>query len=401
MKRGIATFGLDWGKCPRWLFEKMVRLSSYLIEAICLEFGPEEFLKRISDPVWFQSFGNVLAFDWNSSGLTTTLTAALKEAIKDKEKEYGLFICGGKGKTSRKTPEEILNWAQKIGLEEKQAKNLIYNSKMTAKVDNSLVQDGYQIYHHSFIFYVNSPKHNPELKSWAVIQQGMNLENSSARRYHWYSEKISNLIVEPHSGIIAQIPVQKPVLNLTAKESENNRTISFQIINQQPLSAILNDFKKIEKYRNSLSQMLKLNYQNQKENFEFVDLQLKRGEFYYHEVLEEDFSKNKYLLKILGKLKTNPPRNYEEFLATEGVGPKTVRALSLISEIIYNAPASFKDPARYSFAHGGKDGTPYPVDKKTYNESIYILEKIIQKSKASISEKNKMLQKIKKGFDGE
>lgn len=398
MKRGIATFGLDWGKCPRWLFEKMVRLSSYLIEAICLEFGPEEFIKRISDPVWFQSFGNVLAFDWNSSGLTTTLTAALKEAIKNKEKHYGLFICGGKGKTSRKTPDEILDWSEKIGLHENQAQKLIYNSKITAKVDSSLIQDGYQIYHHSFIFHVENISHTPKVKNWAVIQQGMNIENSSARRYHWYSEKISNIIVEPHTGIVSQSLSQKPVLNLTAIESEKNRDTSIEILNQ-PLGTILNDFKKIEAYRNSLSKMIKLIYQNSQENFEFVDLQLKRGEFYYHRVLNEDFSQNKYLLKIISKLKENSPQNYEEFLATEGVGPKIVRALSLISEIIYNAPASFKDPARYSFAHGGKDGTPYPVDKKTYEESIYILERIIQKSKTPLLEKNKMLQKIKRGIN--
>lgn len=394
MRRGIATFELDWGKCPPWLFEKMVRLSRSLIEVIIKEFSPEEFIKRISDPVWFQSFGNLLAFDWNSSGLTTTLTGALKQAIKEREKEYKIFICGGKGKTSRKTPEEILNWGEKIGFEEKQIKKLIYTSKMSAKVDSALVQDNYQIYHHCFIFSAEDISHHPKIKSWAVIQQGMNLENQTARRYHWFSEKTQNLIVEPHTAIISENVIKKPVLNMTANKSEENRKTSVALMNSSP-KRIFSDIKILDKYSYDLVKMTKVI----KKEKEFTNLNLKRGEFKYHQVLKENFSKSKYLLKILSKLLEEKPQNYENLLATEGVGPKTIRALSLVSEIIYNAPLSWKDPARYSFAHGGKDGTPYPVDKKTYNQTINFLETIVRKSKISPYEKDKILYnkiKIKK-----
>src|SRR3989344_4789391 len=207
ISKGIATFGLDYGKCPKWLFDRMVLLSKRMIYAIVAEEGPDEFVKRISDPVWFQSLGTVLAFDWNASGLTTILTAALKEAIRGSEKDLGIFICGGKGKTSLKTPEQILNWAEKIALPEKSANVLVYNSKMAAKVDSSLVQDGFQIYHHSFFFTKNG--------AWTVVQQGMNIREQSARRYHWHSKSVRDLIREPHSGITSNIKLDS-ALNLTA-----------------------------------------------------------------------------------------------------------------------------------------------------------------------------------------
>ncbi len=198
MHRGIATFTLDYGKCPPWLFERMVKLGREMTRVLIEEYGPDEFIKRISDPVWFQSLGTVLAFDWNASGLTTILTAALKEAIRGQERQFGVFIAGGKGKTSRKTPDEIMDWGQKLNFPSYMANNLVYNSRMSAKVDSSLVQDGFQIYHHSFFFSKNG--------AWTVVQQGMNTQKGTARRYHWYSESVEDLVVEPHSGIATQVP---------------------------------------------------------------------------------------------------------------------------------------------------------------------------------------------------
>ena len=218
--RGVATFTLDSGKCPRWLFERMVKLGRQMTFLIIQDCGPNEFIRRISDPVWFQSLGTVLAFDWNASGLTTILTAALKEAIRGHEKELGIFICGGKGKTSRKTPDEIKDWGERLSLPEEKVSNLVYNSRMSAKVDSALVQDGFQIYHHSFFFSQGG--------SWAVVQQGMNTQNQTARRYHWHSEKISDLVCEPHSGIISQ--VRLPVLDLSARDSQETRKISTELI---------------------------------------------------------------------------------------------------------------------------------------------------------------------------
>src|SRR3989344_3719276 len=208
IRRGIATFTLDTGQCPPWLFERMVRLGRAMTEVLIDEYGPDEYIKRIADPVWFQSLGTVLAFDWNASGLTTILTAALKEAIRGQERDLGIFIAGGKGKTSRKTPDEINLWGTKLGLAVSSVRNLVYNSKMSAKVDSSLVQDGFAIYHHAFFFTKGG--------AWTVVQQGMNAQDVTARRYHWHSASINDLVCEPHSGIATQVR-QNSVLNLTSK----------------------------------------------------------------------------------------------------------------------------------------------------------------------------------------
>lgn len=380
MQRGIATFTLDWGTCPKWLFDRMVKLGREMTRVLIEEYGADEFIKRISDPVWFQSLGTVLAFDWNASGLTTILTAALKEAIRDQEKHFGIFIAGGKGKTSRKTPDEIMEWGQKLSLPIQMTNNLIYNSRMSAKVDSSLVQDGYQIYHHSFFFSKNG--------AWTVVQQGMNTQNQTARRYHWYSQKLDDLIVEPHSGIATQVP-QSQTLDLTSKKSDKTRKISTQLVTDG-FQTLLKDIELLRKHYSKYSKMMKL-----KVNGEGVTLlKLSHQEFKHHPVEGEDFWDSPYLKKILAKLADQKPQNYEKLLATQGVGPKTIRALSLVAEIIYGAAPSYEDPARYSFAHGGKDGTPYPIDRPTYDQTIDTLRKVIIKSKISPLEKSKALRTL-------
>ena len=367
INKGIATFGLDYGRCPRWLFERMVRLSKIIIYAIVDEQGPDEFIKRISDPVWFQSLGTVLAFDWNSSGLTTTLTAALKEAIRGSEKELGLFICGGKGKTSLHTPNEIINWAEKIGMPESSANLLIYNSKMTAKVDNCLIQDGFTLYHHTFFFSQNG--------TWGVVQQGMNIQLQSARRYHWSSSRIEDLIQEPHAGIFSNI-YMKEVLNMTARESKKNRETSIELISHG-FNSLIKDIKLLEKYYTPFSKTVRL----EKKNQQLTLLHLENREFYWHPVVREIFLKSKYLERILKLLCDQKIRSYEELLATPGVGPKTIRALALVGEVIYGARPSYQDPARYSFAHGGKDATPFHVNLQVYDQTISFLRSLINKKK--------------------
>lgn len=364
INKGIATFTLDYGKCPKWLFDRMVLLSRQMIYAIIAEEGPDEFVKRISDPVWFQSLGTVLAFDWNASGLTTILTAALKEAIRGSEKDLGIFICGGKGKTSLKTPEQILNWSERIALPEDYANSLVYNSKMAAKVDSSLVQDGFTIYHHAFFFTKNG--------AWTVVQQGMNIQEQSARRYHWFSDNAKDLINEPHAGITSDLKI-KNVLNMTANKSKQNRGLSTEFVSQS-FNTLMKDITLLRKYSSPLSQMVKL--KNGHEQLTLLNLENK--EFYWHPAVTEDFSKSKYLEKILWKLCDQKPENYEKLLATPGVGPKTIRALALVAEVIYGAEPSYQDPARYSFAHGGKDATPYPVDCPTYDETIAKLRSFLK-----------------------
>ncbi|MFA5117653.1 MAG: DUF763 domain-containing protein [Candidatus Omnitrophota bacterium] len=377
--RGIATFTLDSGKCPRWLFERMVSLGRQMMGVIIEEYGPDEFIRRIADPVWFQSLGTVLAFDWNASGLTTILTAALKEAIRGNERTLGIFICGGKGKTSRKTPDEIKNWGNILSLQTPKVDNLVYNSKMAAKVDSALVQDGFQIYHHSFFFSRGG--------TWSVVQQGMNTGNQTARRYHWYSNKITDLVCEPHSGIISQVRV--PVLDLTAKDSQKTRAMSTELV-QGSYQGLMKDIRIIRKHTSNLSQMVSV----AGEGATTTLLNLENTEFRRHPVVAEDFSKSAYLEKILLKVCERKPENYEKLLSLEGVGPKTMRALALVSEVIYGAPASHEDPARYSFAHGGKDATPYPVDLKTYDSTIQFFARIVQKMKISYSQRSAIMKRI-------
>jgi hypothetical protein len=382
IQRGIATFTLDYGKCPKWLFDRMVKLGREMIYVIAKEEGPDAFIKRIADPVWFQSLGTVLAFDWNASGLTTILTAALKDAIRDQEKELGIFICGGKGKTSRRTPDQIYDWSNKLGLTKEKSNALIYNSKMAAKVDSSLVQDGFNIYHHAFFFTKNG--------AWTVVQQGMNTANVTARRYHWHSENVKDLVNEPHTGITTTARVKKP-LNLTAEKSGETREMSKDFVNAGYVS-LMKDIQLLRKYNTPFSQMVDLKRGEQRLKM----ANLENTEFSWHPVVLENFSKSKYLEKILWKLCDEKPDSYEKLLATEGVGPKTVRALALTAEVIYGARPSYEDPARYSFAHGGKDATPYPVDQKTYDRTINTMQNYVRKMRINTLEKDKIYRRLVK-----
>ncbi|MEK7611021.1 MAG: DUF763 domain-containing protein [Patescibacteria group bacterium] len=381
MYRGIATFGLDYGMCPKWLFERMVKLGREMTQVIIAEYGPTEYIRRLADPVWFQSLGTVLAFDWNASGLTTILTAALKEAIRGEEQDLGVFICGGKGKTSRKTPDQIAQWGAYLNMPQEASNNLVYNSKMSAKVDSSLLQDGYQLYHHAFFFTKDG--------AWTVVQQGMDTEKGMARRYHWHSASVRDLVCEPHSGIVA---AQKAhFLNLAAKNSEPTRQLSTELV-QSGYQAVMKEIKIIRKYFTPLSQTVTLKTGDE----QLTLLNLETKEFSYHPVVEEDFSRSHYLEKVLGAICEVKPKNYEQLLAVKGVGPKTVRALALVGEVIYGAKPSFEDPARYSFAHGGKDGTPYPVDRQTYDQTIMTMRDLVNKARIDWTEKRKILDRLNK-----
>lgn len=363
MRTGIATVPLDYGKCPRWLFERMQKLSRSIILAIREEFSPEEVLKRFSDPVWFQSLGCVLGFDYNSSGLTTITLGAIKSALFDIQDRLGIYVCGGK-KESRKTPEEIAAYGISRGFSF--SDNLIYASKMAAKVDSSLIQDGYQIYQHNFLFTKSG--------NWTVIQQGMNTGNQTARRYHWLSENIKDFIEEPHSGIISGATV-KP-LNLTAKESDKNRDVSLDLLKEEP-KTFLRDLELIQT----------------KKSKNLTEMVLYDKEFCWHPVAEEKFDL-KRLEKTISLAKGQGPQNFEQLVSLKGIGPKTIRALSLVAEIIYGAKPSFEDPARYSFSVGGKDGTPYFVNRETYDKTLSIINKGILQSPVSLREKTAAQQRL-------
>ncbi len=351
-RTGTAELPLHGGRAPKWLFERMVHLAGLITEAIIIEFGPEEFLRRISDPFFFQALGNVLGFDWHSSGLTTTTTGAIKEGIKGKEKELGLYIAGGKGRTSRKTPDELIRIGEITGLD---PNPLIRASRMAAKVDTSALQDGHQLYHH--VFFVTKDG------KWAVVQQGMNEKRRTARRYHWLGESVKSFVEEPHTGIVSQRR-EKLVLDLTRREARENREISVKLSTEKP--------------ENVVKELLKLR-----------ELKLPKR----HKLLLSDINP-KYIYKVLLSTYEKVPKDFEELLEIKGVGPKTIRALSLLSDLIYGAAPSFEDPAIYSFAHGGKDGHPFPVQRRIYDRSIEVIERAIRLSKMGNREKLRALRKL-------
>ena len=368
MRTGIATIPLDYGRCPPWLFERMKRLGRGIALAIIEEFGPEEFIKRLSDPVWFQSLGCVMGFDWNSSGLTAITLGALKVGLFDIQDQLGVYVCGGK-RTSRETPKEIEAYA--ISRQFSFAPKLIYASKMAAKTDSALIQDNYQIYQHSFLF--------TKTGQWTVVQQGMNTQNQTARRYHWLSSTLQQVqgkpdfIEEPHSGIASQLRA-KP-LNLTAKESDKNREVSLKQVLEEP-KTFLSNLAIVQRHPRQMTLM-----------------QLADKEFRWHKVVNEKFDL-KRLQRTIFFANDQNPKTFENLLSLKNIGPRTIRALSLVSEIIYGARPSYQDPARYSFSVGGKDGTPYPVDRATYDQTLAIMEKGIKKSPVSLSEKERAFQRL-------
>lgn len=381
MRTGIATIPLDWGKCPPWLFLRMKKLARSIFLFIANEFGSDEVLKRLSDPAWFQALGSVLGFDWNSSGLTTTTLGAIKAGIFDIQDEIGIYVCGGKGKVSKKTPEEIETYG--ISRAFSFTPFLVFASKITAKVDSSLLQDGFQIYHHSFLFTRNG--------TWTVIQQGMNIKESSARRYHWLGNLKKNFIEEPHSGIITEKKISH--LNLSAKESFQNRKIILDMT-KGSFRAIEKDLNLLSKYLTDTSFIKKISLPDDSVlPNEPQDIKL----FNFSPKINLNFD-TPYIKKTIYELVQVKPKNFTGLLYQKGVGPKTIRALSLIGELIYGAKPSYKDPARYSFAHGGKDGVPYPVDLDVYDKTIEIMEKAIKKSALSLREKDEAIKRLNRNF---
>jgi hypothetical protein len=349
MKKGEATLPLHGGKAPKWLFKRMKKLARGVGLAIVRDYGPETLLERLADPHWFQAFGCVLGFDWHSSGLTTTTCGALKEALSEEFDRIGLYICGGKGSTSRKTPDEI---TRINAFDTDHTSDLIYASRMSAKVDNTAVQDGYQLYHHNFICLEDG--------TWCVIQQGMNDDTGKARRYHWLSSSVDDFVCEPQLAVCSSSKHQR-VLNMVSKDSGPARDASADLTNNHP-DKLVNELIK----------------------FELPER---------HQISRADINPDR-LHSTFTKAYENQPDDFEDLLGTRGVGPKTVRALSLLAEIIHGEPADFEDPARYSFAHGGKDGTPYPVDRDTYDRSIQFLEEMVNRSDVEYSEKKRSLKKL-------
>jgi len=364
MKTGFADLPLHPGTTPRWLFEQMVCLSREISKVIIDEFGRDEFLMRLSNPFWFQAFACAIGFDWHSSGTTTVSCGALKEAIN--KKDMGIAFLGGKGKSSRNTLSEIQTFSEKFGISDQKSNELMKASRLSAKVDNNCIQDGFEIYHHSFVL--------SEDGKWAVIQQGMNTNNLYARRYHWFSEDLKNhekFVDEPHTGIICDITLNP--LNMVDEESRNARKCSVDLAKE----------KGTQSY-----------FTGQLALFELEGFKLPR----HHEIYLNEYKNlmnSKRIVNVINLAYESQPKDYEELISIKGVGAETIRALALLSDLVYGEKPSWRDPVKYSFAHGGKDGYPYKVSKRLLRKSIEVLKTGIENAKIGNDKKIRVFRRLK------
>jgi hypothetical protein len=384
VKRRVAQLPLHGGKAPAWLFRRMKHLAGAITMAVVDSFGPEEMLRRLADPWWFQAFGCVLGFDWHSSGLTTVTCGAMKEAGRTFGDDLGLVVAGGKGAASRKTPREIADAADRHAIAG--GERLVYASRLSAKVDSAAVQDGYQVYHHSFFLTPGG--------AWCVVQQGMSDATGLARRYHWLGETVEDFVCEPHhalTNLAAEAGPrprtrQLPLLNMVAGEAADNRAACAELAHQRP-DKLLAEVRKATEGPTLFAPA-------------------------HHAVLPADVNLPR-LRRALTCAHERCPEDFESLLGTRGVGPAAVRSLSLLAELIYRAPASRRDPAApretaceaasapdarrwadYSYAHGGKDGHPFPVDRETYDRSIHVLLDAIRKARLGRTEKADALRRL-------
>ena len=346
--RRYADLPLHYGKVPPWLAERMRKLSGAIVESIVYEYGKSEVLSRLSDPFWFQAFGAVMGMDWHSSGITTSVMGALKGAVNYRSHELGIYIAGGKGKHSRETPRELLNFSNKTGIN---GDELVRSSRLTAKVDNNAIQDGFQIYLHNFIVTSEG--------EWSVIQQGMDDSTGMARRYHWHSENVKSFTETPHNFIYGKN--QGEILNLTDKEAGTSKSGILELVAEKP-SVIIPEVQRL---------ILPA----------------------HHDVRAEDVNL-KRLGSVLALAHDKGLRDFESLLLLEGVGPRTIQSLALVSEVIHGTPSRFEDPARFSFAHGGKDGHPFPVPLKVYDKTIRVLQTAVEKAKIGNEDRNQAIKNL-------
>lgn len=375
MKRGTVNLPLHYGHAPSYLIKRMIKLSSAISTIIIEEKGSKEFFKRISDPLWFQAFGCVLGFDWHSSGLTTVVTGVFNKSINSET--HGISVSGGKGINAIKPKYEIPKLAENNHtLSTNQINNLVYASKMSAKIDNAAIQDGFSLYHHVIFFDNNG--------NWTIIQQGLNEKSKMARRYHWISDDLVDYLIEPHKGIIGneRIPL---CLNMTSKNSEENRKTCVDLIKEGSKS-IKSSINKINK-TSSLENLDKWMYEPTSHPNCKIFLKDRQA-------IENYEMPQTLNWRTMDELYDITPTNYEDLISQKGVGPSLIRALSLISEIIYDNRASWKDPVKYNYAHVGKDGLPYPIARNTYDKSIKYLSEVISGSKIEKKERISSLKRL-------
>jgi uncharacterized protein len=336
MKRsGVADLPLHGGRVPQWLAERMTQLGTAITEAVVQDYGASAFLSRLSDPFWFQALGAVMGMDWHSSGITTSVMGALKRGLTPRANELGIYICGGRGRFSRNTPQELRSIAEGRGFD---GEAMVRNSRLTARIDNNAIADGFQIYLHSFIVTSDG--------EWAVVQQGLNDRSGMARRYHWHSAAVRDFVAEPHSAIVGEN--QGTIMNLVDAQAKPAQTALLDIARENPDTTL------------RAARHLRL-----------------PG---HHEVRAENIDL-KRLGAVLAVAYERDLHQFAELLLLEKLGPRTLQSLALIAEVVHGAPSRFTDPARFSFAHGGKDRHPFPVPLKTYDESLNCLRTSLELAK--------------------
>jgi hypothetical protein len=342
MKRsGTADLPLHGGRVPLWLAERMTRLGTAICESVLYHYGSSQLLSRLSDPFWFQALGSVMGMDWHSSGITTSVLGALKRGLNPRAGELGIYICGGRGRHSRRTPDELRAVAERTGTD---GEALVRASRLAARVDNNAIADGFQLYLHSFILSAGG--------EWAIVQQGMNETSAMARRYHWHSTTVRDFVSEPHTAIVGEN--QGTILNLVDRRAKPARAALLEIVREQP-ETTLAEARKLAMPR-------------------------------YHEVRAEDLDV-KRLGAVLALAYEREFRDFASLLLLEKLGPRTLQSLALVAEVLHGVPSRFSDPARFSFAHGGKDGHPFPVPLKIYDQSIAVLRNALEQTKLGDTEK--------------
>ena len=343
-RTGSASLPLHGGHVPAWLSSRMARLGRVITEAIVHHYGAEEFVRRVAHPFWFQSFGAVMGMDWHSSGITTSVLGAMKRGLEPVSGELGIFVCGGRGNASRRTPAELLAVGDRTGLD---GASLARASRLVAKVDSADVQDGYSLYLHGFIVTKSG--------AWTVVQQGMNTDAKLARRYHWLSENLESFVDEPHAAI--EGPRQDaPLVNMTDQRAAPSRSAQLSLLERGPDAV--------------------LDVVSPKKQLSLPHLDMPA----HHDVRRDDVSMSRLGAALLAASEAEP-ETYEELLLTRGVGARTVFALAHVAEIVHGAPSRFSDPARFSLAHGGKDGHPFPVPLKVYDETIRVMKDAVERAK--------------------
>jgi hypothetical protein len=342
MKRtGIADLPLHRGRVPQWLAERMTKLGTAITEAIVRDYGTSVFLSRLSDPFWFQALGAVMGMDWHSSGITTSVMGALKRGLWPRADELGIYICGGRGRSSRNAPQELRSIAERRGFD---GEALVRTSRLTARVDNNAIADGFQIYLHSFVVTANG--------EWAVVQQGLNDGRGMARRYHWHSASVRDFVAEPHTGIVGEN--QGVIMNLVDAQAKPAQTALLEIASEKPEKTL-----------------------DTARHLRMPD---------HHDVRAQNIDL-KRLGAVLAVAYERELHQFTELLLLEKLGPRTLQSLALIAEVVHGAPSRFADPARFSFAHGGKDRHPFPVPLKTYDESLTFLRESLDAAKLGGREK--------------